>query len=157
MAVGILIVLLSLPLIEIAGFIVVGERLGVVVTLTLTVATAVVGLATIRFQGGSLAARARAAFARDEPPVVEAIEGLALALAGVLLLVPGFFTDLLGALLLIPPLRLWAVGLVLDRLARRVAAHSRSGDDEVIDGTFRDVTPHATRRRLTRRHEDRDR
>jgi UPF0716 protein FxsA len=100
MAVAILIALLTLPVIEIAGFILVGERLGVVVTISLTVATAVAGLATIRLQGGSLVARARAAFARDEPPLVEAIEGLALALAGVLLVVPGFFTDLLGALLL---------------------------------------------------------
>jgi UPF0716 protein FxsA len=152
MAVAILIALLTLPVIEIAGFILVGERLGVVVTISLTVATAVAGLATIRLQGGSLVARARAAFARDEPPLVEAIEGLALALAGVLLVVPGFFTDLLGALLLVPPLRLATAWLVLDRLARG-ASRRRPGDGEAIDGTFRDVTPDDSRR-LTRRPKD---
>ncbi len=157
MAVYIVIVLLALPLIEIAGFIVVGERIGVVATLTLIVTTAVVGLATIRLQGGSLATRARDAFARDEPPVVEAVEGLALALAGVLLLVPGFVTDLLGALLLIPPLRLAVAGLVLDRLARRLAARRRSGDDQVIEGEFSDVTPRGIRWRLVRRRKYRDR
>jgi UPF0716 protein FxsA len=157
MPIAILIALLGLPLIEIAGFIVVGERIGVVATLTLIIATAVVGLATIRLQGGSLVARARAAFARDEPPVVEVVEGLALALAGVLLLVPGFFTDLLGALLLIPPLRLAAVWLMLDRLARGAAARRRPRDDGVIDGTFRDVTPGHIRRRLSRRRKDRSR
>lgn len=151
MAVAILIAVLALPLIEIAGFIVIGERLGVVATIGLTVLTAVAGLATIRLQGGSLVARARAAFARDEPPVVEVVEGLALALAGVLLVIPGFFTDLLGALLLVPPLRLAAAWLVLDRLARGVARRRR-GDGEVIEGTFRDVTPGD--RRLDRRRSD---
>lgn len=124
--------LLALPLIEIAGFVVVGGRIGAPATIGLTVLTAGAGLFVARLQGAGLLRRARDAFAHDEPPVAEAVEGLALAAAGLLLLAPGFASDAAGALLLIPPLRFAAVYWLLGRLARR-----RGG--AVIDGEFRRV------------------
>lgn len=124
--------LLALPLIEIAGFVVVGGRIGAPATIGLTVLTAGAGLFVARLQGAGLLRRARDAFAHDEPPVAEAVEGLMLAAAGLLLLAPGFASDAAGALLLVPPLRFAAVYWLLGRLARR-----RGG--AVIDGEFRRV------------------
>lgn len=124
--------LLALPLIEIAGFVVVGGRIGAPATIGLTVLTAGAGLFVARLQGADLLRRARDAFAHDEPPVAEAVEGLALAAAGLLLLAPGFASDAAGALLLVPPLRFAAVYWLLGRLARW-----RGG--AVIDGEFRRV------------------
>lgn len=124
--------LLALPLIEIAGFVVVGGRIGAPATIGLTVLTAGAGLFVARLQGAGLLRRARDAFAHDESPVAEAVEGLALAAAGLLLLAPGFASDAAGALLLVPPLRFAAVYWLLGRLARR-----RGG--AVIDGEFRRV------------------
>ena len=124
--------LVALPLVEIAGFVVVGGRIGAPATIGLTVLTAGAGLFVARLQGAGLLRRARDAFAHDEPPVAEAVEGLALAAAGLLLLAPGFASDAAGALLLVPPLRFAAVCWLLGRLARR-----RGG--AVIDGEFRRV------------------
>ena len=142
MAFAILTLLVGLPLIEIAGFVIVGERIGAAATVAATVLTAALGMAIVRLQGAGLAQRARVAFARDEPPLAETIEALMLALGGLLLLLPGFFSDLIGALLLVPPLRHGVVWLVLERLRRRLAdRRGRRGD--IIDGDFRDVTPRA--------------
>ena len=134
-----LLLIVGLPLVEVAGFAVVGGRLGAAATVALTAATAVAGLYVVRWQGLGLARRFAAAFARDEAPVAEAVEGLALAVAGVLLLLPGFAGDLAGAALLVPPVRraaaAWAVG--------RRAGRGRV----VIDGEFRRVASETPPRR----------
>ncbi len=145
MAILIPFIFLALPLIEIAGFVLVGQQIGVGATLGLTVLTAVVGLYALRFQGLSLPARARETFSRDEPPVAEALIELVRAFGGLLLLIPGFFTDLIGALLLVPPVRLGAIYLLLAYLARR--ARRRSGET-VIDVTYTDVTPNPPDKRV---------
>lgn len=145
MAILIPLFILALPLIEIAGFVLVGQQIGVAATLGLTVLTAVIGLYALRFQGLSLPARARETFNQAEPPVAEALIEFARAFGGLLLLIPGFFTDFLGVLLLIPPARLGAVYLLLKYLARR----ARRGDGEtVIDATYTDVTPNDPDKRL---------
>lgn len=129
--------IIALPLIEIAGFVYVGERIGALATMALTVVTAVGGLWLVRLEGIALVGRFAVAAARGEMPAVEAVEGLALAAAGLLLLIPGFASDLLGALLLIRPLRAAAARRLTERLG---AARPRSA---VIDGEFRRIAPDA--------------
>lgn len=150
--------LLALPLIEIAGFVLVGDLLGVWGTLLATLATAMLGLFTLRFQIASLPARARAAFATDQPPVAEAMIELLRALGGVLLLLPGFFTDLMGFLLLVPAVRLGVLYVVLSRLsAHRSGAHRTEQDDSIIDVSYTDVTPAPTDRQVDDGDDDSDR
>ena len=96
---------LALPLAEIAAFIQVGEYLGVLGTLLLIVATAVLGLIILRVQGFSIGMRWREAMARNEPPVGPLLDGLGLGIAAVLLLIPGFLTDGLGAAMAVPAVR----------------------------------------------------
>lgn len=129
--------IIALPLVEIAGFVYVGERIGALATMALTAFTAAGGLWLVRLEGIALAGRAAVAAARGETLAVEAAEGLALAAAGLLLLIPGFASDLLGALLLIPPLRAAAARRLTGRLG---AARSRG---PVIDGEFRRIAPDA--------------
>ena len=145
MAILIPLLFLALPLIEIAGFVLVGQRIGVGATLGLTVLTSVVGLYALRFQGLSLPARARETFGRGEPPVAEALIEFLRAFGGLLLLIPGFFTDLLGVLLLIPPVRLGAIYLLLKYLADRAR---RPNGETVIDVTYTDVTPNPPDKRV---------
>ena len=134
MTVMIILLMAAMPLVEIAGFVVVGERIGVLATLGLTVAGAALGLAVLSRGPDRLAERARRAMACEAPPVAEALDGLAVALAGMLLIVPGFVTDLAGLLLLVPPVRRAAIAAGLRALAR-------AGDGEaVIEGEWRDVT-----------------
>jgi UPF0716 protein FxsA len=73
------------------------------------VLTAVVGSLLIRQQGFSTLERARQGMAAGQVPAMEMMEGVALVIAGALLLTPGFFTDTIGFLLLIPAFRRWVI------------------------------------------------
>ena len=96
---------LLVPLLEIYLLIEIGSLIGAVWTVTAVVGTAALGAGLVRRQGLAALARFRSATQVGELPAVTIIEGLALLVAGALLLTPGFFTDLVGFLLLTPPLR----------------------------------------------------
>lgn len=97
--------LIGVVLLEIALFIQVGSWIGVAPTLALILLTAVIGVTLLRWQGISVLMRAQRQLADGSLPVFEVFEGLCLVIAGALLLAPGFFTDALGALLLVPAVR----------------------------------------------------
>ena len=101
----ILILLIGVPLVEISLFIKVGGIVGGWTTVGLIVLTAVVGLTIVRAQGLDIINKLNRDMALGAFPVGAAFEGIALFIAGALLIVPGFMTDALGFLLLIPPLR----------------------------------------------------
>lgn len=123
--------MLLAPLVEIAVFIQVGRAIGVLPTLALIVLSAVLGVIVIRLQGAGLLNRARDTLRRGEPPVAEAFDGLCLLAAGALLLTPGFVTDALGVLLLLPPLRRLLYRRMGGRLARTgVVRRAAGGADD---------------------------
>lgn len=99
------ILFIALPLIEIAGFALVGSLVGVLPTVALVVATTVLGAVLLRVQGLGVLGRIREAMDTGDAAGREMVHGLMIAIAGVLLVIPGFFTDFLGLLLFIPPLR----------------------------------------------------
>lgn len=96
---------LALPLIEIAGFVLVGRQIGVLATVGLVLLAAIVGSLLMRFQGLGLLTRLRRELDAGQDPGRELAHGAMILLAGVLLIVPGFFTDILGLLLFLPPVR----------------------------------------------------
>jgi UPF0716 protein FxsA len=98
-------VFLIVPIIEIYLLIQVGEEIGAGWTIFLVVATAVAGAALLRYQGLATLYEAQNKMAHGELPASALLEGVMLLLAGALLLTPGFFTDALGFLFLIPMLR----------------------------------------------------
>ncbi|RCS22503.1 membrane protein FxsA [Phyllobacterium salinisoli] len=97
--------LLAMPFVEIAGFVIVGSHIGVLATLALVVLSAMLGFALLRIQGFSLLQRIRAEAAAGRIPDRELVHGAMLVLAAILLIIPGFFSDICGLLLFIPPLR----------------------------------------------------
>lgn len=112
MAIVLLAAFIAVPVIEIAAFIQIGGWIGLWPTIAVVVLTAFAGTTLLRLQGLAVLQRAQEAAARNELPVTEVFDGLCLLVAGVLLLTPGFFTDALGFLLFVPPLRhLVALGL----------------------------------------------
>lgn len=115
-----LILVIGLPLAEIFVFIQVGEAIGAMPTIVLTVATAVFGVMCVRWQGLGVLMRLHAAPSTGEPPAVPLLEGALIALAGVLLLIPGFLTDAAGLILLLPPAR----NAIATALARRSRGYS---------------------------------
>ncbi len=129
MAFLILLALLALPFVEISLFIEAGRAIGIPATLGLTILTAVGGIAIVRHQGLQNFRRMQEAMERNEPPIAEIVHGMLLLIAGVFLLLPGFLTDTVGALLLIPPVRAMVGASFFRFLERR---HRRAGDDHVI-------------------------
>jgi UPF0716 protein FxsA len=105
MAWMVLAAVIALPVIEIALFIKSAQWLGLIPTIVLAIAAGAVGLALVRRQGFELLMRTRAQFDRGEMPVAEVFDGLCLAMAGALLVLPGFFSDVVALLLLLPPVR----------------------------------------------------
>lgn len=144
MAFVILALLVAVPLVEVFLFAEVGEAIGGWPTVGLVVLTAAVGMMMVRMQGMAVLARAQRALEREEPPVAEMAEGLGLLAAGVLLLVPGFFTDVIGFVLLVPPARmaiLSAVWAGLQRRGRFTVHTPPRRDSTVVDAEYTDVTP----------------
>ena len=110
-------------LLEVGVFILVGEAIGLWATLLLILITAVLGAALLKREGLATWRAARARLDRGEAPLGELLEGIALLIAGALLLTPGFVTDALGFALFIPAVR--------RRLGSRLAgffARSRASD-----------------------------
>lgn len=105
-----------LPLAEIYVLAEVGAALGGVLTVALVVFSAVLGALLLRHQGFYTLTRVRASLNRGEPPALPMLEGGVLVLAAVLLLIPGFITDVLGLALLVTPLR----RALIKRFLRRV-------------------------------------
>lgn len=146
--------LIVVPMAEIAVLIEVGGRIGVGATLALIVLTAMLGAWMLRRQGLAVLRRAQQQMRDGALPVGEVFEGFCLVVAGALLLTPGFLSDAVGALLLLPPARAWLYRRVRHRLEDRLrsgaaphpGAAGRDRDrppDEppVIDAEFEELEP----------------
>lgn len=105
--------LFLLPLLEIAGFIVVGSWIGVLPTLLLIILTSVLGIFVLRVQGFITLAQMQKRLQAGEHPGIEALSGSLLMFAGFLLFLPGFITDIIGLCLLIPIVRIGALHWIL--------------------------------------------
>lgn len=99
--------LLALPLIEIALFILVGRAIGVLPTLGLVILAVVVGGFVLRQQGLGVLNRMRTNMQTGTLPGQTLFDGMLLGLAAVLLIIPGFLGDFVAILLLLPPVRAW--------------------------------------------------
>jgi UPF0716 protein FxsA len=126
-------VFLIVPIIEIALFITIGNAIGIWPTLLGILVTALAGAVLLRTQGMSLLREIQQTVARGGLPGRAIAEAMLVGIAGVLLLTPGYFTDLLGILLLIPPVR----GAIYGALARRFTivtpGPARSSGPRTID------------------------
>jgi UPF0716 protein FxsA len=117
-----LLAIVVVPAVEIATFIEVGGRIGALPTILLTIFTAVLGVYLVRLQGFFALADFQRAMAEGRAPFVEMLAGALLLLAGICLLIPGFVTDAIGFLLLIPPLRRVLARLLANALFRPLPA-----------------------------------
>ncbi len=148
-----------MPIAEMAVLIQVGTMIGVLPTIGLVLLTAVIGAALLKQQGLATLTRANQRLNSGELPAREVAEGLILAVGGALLLTPGFITDTVGFLCLIPGTRQWFVGQAMKRMVVRGQSSSffftsagrdpfagqgpfgrRPGDDDPIEGEYRDET-----------------
>ena len=116
-------ILLFIPILEIATFILIGGQIGVIPTLLMILVTAIIGSILLRIQGFTIVSRIKEQSASGQIPGRELGNGAMILVAGVLLLTPGFVTDTLGFLLFLPPLR----HIIWSFLASKVKFHTPSG------------------------------
>lgn len=140
--------LLLVPVLaEIAMFIVVGHWIGVAATLLLFIAIGIAGTILLKRQGIRALTEMQAALARGQPPAEPVAHAALLVLAGLLLVFPGFLSDLLALPLLIPPVRSalirWVSGRAQARGGFTVWPGGR-GRDTVIDADYTEVNPDET-------------
>lgn len=132
---------LIIPIIELYVLIKVGSAIGVLLTIVLLFTAAIVGLGLVRWQGLTTLHRMRATLARGELPAMELAEGVVVLLGGVLLLTPGFVTDVLAFACLIPAFRRYLVLTLLRRTtSSKVAAQPgrRPWEDRAtLEGDYR--------------------
>lgn len=149
--------LIGVPLIEIALFVTIGGRIGLAATIAVVVVTAVIGSVLLRHQGLAALVRARQAADAGQMPVEPLVDALFLFAAGMLLLTPGFLTDTIGFIFFIPAVRRafagWAwKGLKASgsfqvhemhtggpRGGEPAGGKANRGAGPVIEGTYRDL------------------
>ncbi len=105
MQIFLFLIFIAVPIIEIALFIQAGEIIGIVPTILITIGTAIAGSFLMRVQGFAALNRFTQAVEQGEMPVTPVIDGIGILSAGLLLLTPGLFTDTIGLLLFVPPIR----------------------------------------------------
>jgi len=132
---------LTIPVLEIYLLINVGSAIGAGYTILLVFGTAILGAYLLRKQGLSTFARAQNSLNNHEVPAMEMMEGLILLLTGALLLTPGFFTDVVGFLCLIPMARQFLVKKLISKFTVIQANSSymqeqASTESKTIEGEF---------------------
>ena len=124
-------VFILIPIIEISLFIEIGSNIGSFNTICLIFLTAIIGVYFVRQQGLSTFQRLANQIQKLETPIQTVGEGLIILLSGILLITPGFFTDTIGFLGLIPFTRIFFVKLVATFILSRYGVYKKKADDTI--------------------------
>ncbi len=124
------ILFIAIPALEIFLFIKIGGQVGVLNTVALIFLTAIIGVYFAKLQGIRTLKSGMVNLYQNKMPIYEIMSGASIAIAALLLITPGFFTDLIGFLLLIPFTRKVIFGLVLKNKSQSVV----NREDGTIDG-----------------------
>ena len=131
---SLLLLLISVPLIEIYLFIKVGSFIGAFNTISLILITAIIGIVYAKYEGFNTLKSGMSQLVKNQLPVYEIISGAALAFAALLLILPGFATDFLGFLLIFPPTR-----KLLFKKVRNKYPDQDIKKQDFINGEFEDI------------------
>ena len=130
----VLLAVILIPIVEIYLFIKIGSQIGAFTTIFLVFFTAVVGVYYAKYEGINTLRSGMTQIIKNQIPAHELISGAAIAFAAVLLIIPGFATDLIGFLLIIPITR----RLILGRLNRKFE-NKEAKKSNFIEGEFEDI------------------
>ena len=127
-----LLLLITIPVLEIYLFIKIGSQIGALTTILLIFLTAFFGIIYARYEGFNTLRAGMSQLVKNELPVYEIVSGAALAFAALLLILPGFATDILGLFIIFPPTR--------KIIFRNVPTKKKSNSNkDFIDGEFEDI------------------
>ena len=130
-----IILLITIPLIEIYLFIKIGSQIGAFNTISLILITAVLGVWYARYEGFNTLKSGMSQLMKNELPFYEIISGAALAFAAFLLILPGFATDIIGLILIFPPTR----KLLLKSISKKYSSKNNNIKKNYIEGEYEDI------------------
>jgi UPF0716 protein FxsA len=132
-----IILILGIPLIEIYLFIKVGSEIGALNTILLILMTAVVGIWYARYEGFNTLRSGMSQLVKNELPLYEIVSGAAIAFAALLLIIPGFATDIIGILLIFPVTR----KIILSKYSKNYSSKSKNNvkKKNYIEGEYEDI------------------
>ena len=130
----ILLGIILIPIIEIYLLIKIGSQIGAISTILLIFITAIVGIYYAKYEGLNTLKSGFLQLSKNESPTYEVISGAAIAFAAVLLIIPGFLTDIIGFLLIFPISR----KIFFGKLTKKYKKENNKKND-YIDGDFEDI------------------
>ena len=131
---SVLLSIILVPIVEIYLFIKIGAKIGAFTTILLIFITAIAGIIYARYEGLNTLRSAYSQMIKQETPAYEIISGAAIAFAALLLIIPGFATDIIGFLIILPITRKLILGKVSTKIKKR-----KSDKNNFIDGEFEDI------------------
>ena len=131
---SVLLSIILVPIVEIYLFIKIGAKIGAFSTILLIFITAITGIIYARYEGLNTLRSAYSQMIKQETPAYEIISGAAIAFAALLLIIPGFATDIIGFLIILPITRKLILGKVSTKIKKR-----KSDKNNFIDGEFEDI------------------
>ena len=130
----ILLTIILVPVIEIYLLIKIGSQIGAITTIFLIFTTAVIGVYYAKYEGLNTLKSGFTQLSKNETPAYEVISGAAIAFAALLLIIPGFATDILGFLLIFPLSR----KLIFNKFSKKFA-RKKEKENNFIEGDFEDI------------------
>ena len=130
----ILLSIIIVPILEIYLLIKIGSKIGAITTILLIFTTAIVGVYYAKYEGLNTLKSGLALLSRNETPTYEMLSGTLIAFAAVLLIIPGFLTDMLGFLLIFPASRKFFLKKIINRFDSK-----KDKKNNFIEGEFEDI------------------
>ena len=128
---SVILLILLVPIIEIYLFIKIGSQIGAFNTISLIFITAIIGIYYAKYEGLNTLKSAIKQTVQNEIPIYEIVSGAALAFAAILMIIPGFLTDLIGLLIIFP----WTRKLFLKKISKKNVKNKKN----FIEGEYEDI------------------
>ena len=128
---SVILLIFIIPVVEIYLFIKIGSQIGAFNTISLIIITAVVGLYYAKYEGLNTLRSAVGQLVKNEIPIYEIISGAALAFAALLMILPGFLTDVIGLIIIFP----WTRNIFL----KKITIKKKDNNKNFIEGEYEDI------------------
>jgi len=128
---SVILLILLVPIIEIYLFIKIGSQIGAFNTISLIFITAIIGIYYAKYEGLNTLKSAIKQTVQNEIPIYEIVSGAALAFAAILMIIPGFLTDLIGLIIIFP----WTRKLFLKKISKKNVRNKKN----FIEGEYEDI------------------
>ncbi len=137
-------IFIGIPLIEVILFITIGKHIGLLNTISLIIITGIIGAILVKKQGITILNKALEEIKSNKIPIFSIFEGIAILIAGAFLLTPGFLTDTLGCILLIPKTRNIIIKYITSYLEKRTiykkkSKYDKNEEDKIVEGSFEEI------------------